>query len=49
MGLFGKKPPRTPAQNRAAKAKGEKAMNARNRRDRKAADKHEDRAKKGKK
>ena len=43
MGLFGKRAPKTPAQNKAAKARGEKAMNAR---DRKAADRHEDRAKK---
>lgn len=49
MGFF-KRVPRTPAQNNAAKARGEKNLAARNRRDRKAADKHEDKqAKKGKK
>lgn len=47
MGIFGKKPPRTPAQNKAAKAKGDKTRRANDRRAQQIADKQE--RKKGKK
>lgn len=49
MGLFGKSQPRTPAQNQAAKKRGDQQRYGQDRRARKLADKYEARVEKKRK